>query len=1092
MKRLFILLGMVFSVTTVFSQSIVKGEYFIDVDPGPGNGTALPNFPAADTVNLAFTIPTATLSSGFHYLATRVMDADGKWSRYESRGFYLSSTTGINAVDIVAAEFFYDTDPGVGQGWPASVGTAGPVVTFTAIAPVPLNTGFHFLSMRVKDANGIWSLYEQRGFYVIPFSGNSGPIVAAEYFYDADPGIGNGSPLSVITPGDTVTQTFNIPVPNSLSQGQHFLGLRVKDQSGTWSLFASDTVTIGPSVATISCPGNKTVNSLADQCMAIVDSIDAVVSPSGTAYTYTLSGATTGIGTGTASGHSFNSGVTTVTYALANSPTTTCSFTVTVNANVVPSVTIDANNTMICTGGTIVFTAHPTNGGATPHYQWKQNGVNVGTDSVIYQTNTLNNGDVVSVVMTSSIGCANPASGTSNSITVTVNQPYITPTINITASATTICPGTPVTFVATSTNGGVPWYSWYVNANYVGGGPNVDTFQTSTLVTGDKVKCILTSSLACVTSVSTVSNEITMTAGTVVPAVSIVATNTTICPGQSVIFTATPTNGGSSPYYEWTVNGIEVGTNSNIYQSSTLSNGDTVKVYMTSSSSCVNPTWAVSNKITMIVSTVTPSVTINASSTSICNGQSVTFTATPTNGGTNPVYEWIVNTGAVNMANSNIFQTSTLHNGDQVKVSMVTSLGCASPTEVFSNTINMTVTDAVTPSVSMSTTAENICAGTSVTFYAAPISGAGDHPSYQWKVNGNNVGTDSSVWQSSSLVNGDVVRVAMTSSLGCANPTTVLSHDSITMTVTSIAAAPSVTITADHNPVCNGTTVTFSTQPTNGGLVPGYQWKLNGNNVGFNQDTYTTDSLHNADAVQVEMNSSLGCVTASTVTSNTIQMIVQNCDSTLPVLMTRNYPVKEGNAGLTILNAQVTLDKPATQTVTVHYATSNDDAIAGLDYVATSGTLTIPAGDSSGIVQLRIIGDLLKESNERFNLNFTNPVNVALPADPRSKIMIIDDDKGKGGNGHVTTTDRIPSEVTSLIIPNVAKRDQIWMIPQIGNYKNEIAIVNAQGQTVKRFVNYQNNISLGDLAVGLYFYKVIIVNGKNQVQYYSGRLLITE
>src|SRR5205814_8019076 len=66
------------------------------------------------------------------------------------------------------------------------------------------------------------------------------------------------------------------------------------------------------------------------------------------------------------------------------SPTTAPSntLTMTVNPTVVPAVSIAANpGTTICAGTSVTFTATPVNGGTTPSYQWKKNGVNVGTDS---------------------------------------------------------------------------------------------------------------------------------------------------------------------------------------------------------------------------------------------------------------------------------------------------------------------------------------------------------------------------------------------------------------------------------------------------------------------------------------------------------------------------------------------------------------------------------------------------------------------------------------------------------------------------------------------------------------------------------------
>src|SRR5687768_9492810 len=339
----------------------------------------------------------------------------------------------------------------------------------------------------------------------------------------------------------------------------------------------------------------------------------------------------------------------------------------------------------------------------------------------------------------------------------------------------------------------------------------------------------MTSSLGCANPANATSNAITMTVGsTVVPGVSISANpGNTTCAGTNVTFTATPTNGGT-PSYQWRLNGNNVGTNSATYSNNALVNGDVVTVIMTSSLGCANPANATSNAITMTVgSTVVPAVSISANpGNTICSGTNVTFTATPTNDGI-PSYQWKLN-GSNAGINSATYSNNALVNGDVLTVLFRSSLGCANPANATSNAITMTVGSTVVPAVSISANPGNtICAGTNVTFTATPTNGG--IPSYQWKLNGSNAGTNSATYSNNALVNGDVVTVIMTSSLGCANPANATSN-AMTMTVGS-TVVPAVSISANPgNTICSGTNVTFTATPTNDG-TPSYQWKLNGNNV---------------------------------------------------------------------------------------------------------------------------------------------------------------------------------------------------------------------------------------------------------------------
>lgn len=363
----------------------------------------------------------------------------------------------------------------------------------------------------------------------------------------------------------------------------------------------------------------------------------------------------------------------------------------------------------------------------------------------------------------------------------------------------------------------------------------------------------------------------------VTPSVSIASNASgSICSGTSVTFTASPTNGGSAPSYQWKVNGTNAGSNSNSFTSSALANGDVISCVLTSNAACVTSATANSNSVTISVSnSVTPAVVIASSASgSICSGTSVTFTATPTNGGSTPSYQWQVN-GTNTGSNNPTFTSASLTNGDVVTCVMTSSAACASSSTSNSNSVTMSVSNSVTPTVVIASSASgSICSGTSVTFTATPSSG-GSSPSYQWQVNGANVGSNSTSFTSSTLANGDVVTCVMTSNSTCVSSNTATSN-SINMNVSnSVAPTVSISSNAGGN-ICSGSSVTFTALATNGGASPSYQWDVNGSVVGSNSPTFTTTTLANGDQVSCTLTSNSACASTPTANSNVITINVSS------------------------------------------------------------------------------------------------------------------------------------------------------------------------------------------------------------------------
>ena len=190
---------------------------------------------------------------------------------------------------------------------------------------------------------------------------------------------------------------------------------------------------------------------------------------------------------------------------------------------------------------------------------------------------------------------------------VTTYSPSAVPSLYIAASTKTICSGTTVNFTSSSYNGGIlPSYQWKKNGTNVGS--NSNTFSSNSLLNGDVISCVLTTASAASATSNTISMNVTTS---VIPSLSIGSTATNICAGTSVTFTATPTNGGSTPFFQWLINGINAGTNGATFISNGFTNGQIISCAMNSNAACVNPTGATSNEIQMNVSSCSSGITLS-------------------------------------------------------------------------------------------------------------------------------------------------------------------------------------------------------------------------------------------------------------------------------------------------------------------------------------------------------------------------------------------------------------------------------------------------------------------------------------------------
>lgn len=188
-------------------------EYFIDSDPGKGKATWVA---ASEGASVMFDVATANLASGPHTLTARLRSGS-EWAATMTKPF-----TVIPGGTVL--EYFYDNDPGVGNGTTLEA-EYGESVVF--LSTEGLSAGAHILSMRAKDSQGGWSTTVTVPLYVFTPDID---ITAAEYFVDTDPGQGKANQLTVDPTGRIA---FTVPTAN-LAVGIHTMTLRGKDASGTW------------------------------------------------------------------------------------------------------------------------------------------------------------------------------------------------------------------------------------------------------------------------------------------------------------------------------------------------------------------------------------------------------------------------------------------------------------------------------------------------------------------------------------------------------------------------------------------------------------------------------------------------------------------------------------------------------------------------------------------------------------------------------------------------------------------------------------------------------------------------------------------
>lgn len=367
-----------------------------------------------------------------------------------------------------------------------------------------------------------------------------------------------------------------------------------------------------------------------------------------------------------------------------------------------PTIEISSTKEEYCQGEVASFLAgvSNTNGLNNINYTWFVNGVaQSGTNQMIFNTNDLNDQDVIHCELSYNTPCDGDIILNAEAIEVTIID-VVEPVVLLSASETSICEGTAVTFTLAGNHlGNAPTYQWTIDGNILA--ETSDELTINTLTNGQVVSATVTSSVACATQTQVSADPITITVIPVVePTAHITADQTSICMGTEARFEVIGSNLGLNPSYEWTVDGAITGTNDPELITTQLTDGAVVNCKVSLIGNCLTTDELNPDPINMQVNDiVTPSVIIDANTAQACAGATITFTATGQNWGLSPVFQWALN-GQVISNDATDFVVDNYQENDQITIEVISDELCtiedtvsATAAPVAISTIDLEVVD---------------------------------------------------------------------------------------------------------------------------------------------------------------------------------------------------------------------------------------------------------------------------------------------------------------------------------------------------------------------------------------------------------------
>ncbi len=225
-----------------------------------------------------------------------------------------------------------------------------------------------------------------------------------------------------------------------------------------------------------------------------------------------------------------------------------------------------------------------------------------------------------------------------------------------------------------------------------------------------------------------------------------------------------------------------------------------------------------------------------------------------------------------------------------------------------------------------------------------------------------------------------------------------------TVNDTAMTAPFTVTLSA-----ASGQTITISYATQDGTAIAGTDYTATSGTLTFAPGV-TSQTVN----VPISKDTAFGppSKTFTVVLSNPMNATIQTASATAtinntvpaPTVSIADFSKTEGNSGTSLATTTITLSAPSNVPATVSYATSDISAMAGVDYVATTGTVTFAPGQTSATISIPIIGNTTPQANRTFAVNLSAPTGATI-GKGQAIGTIVDDDAAPGLSvGDITVT----------------------------------------------------------------------------------------